>query len=131
MRVALWPFLTERENDVDSDRILADPDRFAVFVATTRDGAVHGFLEASLRAYAEGCDTSPVGFIEGWFVDREVRRQGMGAALVAAAEEWARQRGCTEMASDTTIENVDGQRAHTRLGYSESERLVCFRKSLG
>jgi len=55
---------------------------------------------------------------------------GVGRRLVSAAEEWARARGCTEMGSDSILENVDGQNAHARLGYLEVERQVCFRKSL-
>ena len=109
--------------------MLDTPYRFATFVSES-NAEVTGFLEASLRQYAEGCDTSPVGCIEGWYVEPASRRRGIGRALVAAAEDWARSRGCTEMASQTLIENVDGQHAHERLGYSEVERQVCFRKTL-
>src|SRR5262245_38398644 len=38
-----------------------------------------GFVELSRRLYAEGCATSPVGFLEGWYVVPEYRRRGIGA----------------------------------------------------
>jgi len=130
LRAALWPRLNDDENDVECSRILEQPSRFAVFVAQSPSQAIEGFVEASLREYADGCDSSPVGYLEGWFVRPQVRRTGVGRRLVSAAEEWARARGCTEMGSDSILENVDGQNAHARLGYLEVERQVCFRKSL-
>ena len=129
LRVLLWPDLSERDNDRDSNHIRGDPHRFAVFVAES-SGELVGFIEVSLREYADGCSSSPVGYIEGWYVAPESRGIGIGRQLVAAAENWARATGCTEMASDSLIENVGGQRAHQHLGYSEVERQVCFRKDL-
>jgi aminoglycoside 6'-N-acetyltransferase I len=101
-----------------------------VFVAVRENGELGGFLEGGLRKYAEGCDTSPVGYIEGWFVDDDLRGQGIGGALVQAVEAWAREQGYTEIASDTWLDNETSIRAHLALGYEESERLVHFRKSL-
>jgi aminoglycoside 6'-N-acetyltransferase I len=130
MRLQLWPHLSQTENDLDCEGILARPARFMVFVADSAESGVCGFVEVSLRQYADGCNSSPVGYIEGWFVAPQWRRAGAGRELVAAAENWARAMGCREMASDSILENVDGQRAHARLGYVEVERQVCFRKSL-
>jgi len=129
MRCALWPDLSEPETNNDCEDLLAHPERFAVFVSED-NGTATGFLEASLRLYVDGCTTSPVGYVEGWFVDPQFRGVGIGRALVEAAEEWARSKGCTEMGSDALLENVNSQRAHLRLGYAEVERLVIFRKSL-
>ncbi len=131
MRSALWPHASAAEHRAEMAEQLADQHRtFAVFVADGRDGQLIGFLEASLRRYAEGCDTSPVGYIEGWYVDGAARRQGIGEQLVGAAEQWARDRGCTEMASDCLIDNAVSWQAHLALGYEEAERLIHFRKLL-
>ncbi len=89
-----------------------------------------GFAEVGLRAYAEGCRTSPVGYLEGIFVDGPYRGRGVGSALVDAAEKWARGRGCTEMASDRELGNEGSGIFHAAVGYQEVERIVCFRKSL-
>jgi aminoglycoside 6'-N-acetyltransferase I len=89
-----------------------------------------GFLELGQRNYAEGCETSPVAFIEGWYVDPNVQKQGVGRKLIKAAEAWAKEQGFTEIASDTWLENETSIQAHKALGYTEVERLVCFTKRL-
>src|SRR5262249_21294722 len=94
-------------------------------------GGLCGFVEASIRPFVDGCKTRPVGYIEGWFVDAEMRRQGIGRSLVIAAEQWAKAHGCTEMASDAHLENTVSVRAHEALGYEESVRAVHFRKAIG
>jgi RimJ/RimL family protein N-acetyltransferase len=65
-----------------------------------------------------------------WFADASLRGRGVGAALVAAAEEWGRSQGCTELASDTTIDNEGSAAAHRALGFEEVDRIICFRKPL-
>jgi aminoglycoside 6'-N-acetyltransferase I len=88
-------------------------------------------VEAGLRSHADGCDEShEVGYIEGWFVAQNWRARGIGRKLVAAAEDWARVHGCTEMASDTWIDNQTSQLAHQALGYEVVDRCVNYRKSL-
>lgn len=129
MRLALWSDNTAEEALAEMDEFLSDPSA-PVFVAVRENGKLGGFLEGGLRKYAEGCDTSPVGYIEGWFVDEDLRGQGVGGALVQAMEAWAHEQGFTEIASDTWLDNETSIRAHLALGYEESERLVHFRKSL-
>ena len=129
MRLTLWPDHTVEEFLAETDAILADPMQ-PVFVAVRGNGKLGGFLEAGTRKYAEGCETSPVGYIEGWYVDEDLRGQGIGAALVRAAEAWAHEQGLTEMASDTWLDNEGSIRAHLKLGYDEVERAVHFAKKL-
>jgi aminoglycoside 6'-N-acetyltransferase I len=111
-------------------RALLQRDDAAVFVAERPDGSVCGYLEVGSRAYADGCRTSPVAYIEAWYVDPDVRRSGYGRALLEAADEWARRRGYSEMASDALLDNTVSYEAHIRSGFSEVERVVQFRKSL-
>jgi GNAT superfamily N-acetyltransferase len=99
-----------------------------VFVAERGAERLCGFVEASVRACVEDCDTHPVGYVEGWFVDPDMRRQGVGRALVAAAEHWAATQGCHEMASDAAITNQISIPAQKALGFEESSRAVHFRK---
>jgi aminoglycoside 6'-N-acetyltransferase I len=90
-----------------------------------------GFLEVGLRSHADGCSvTQPVGFVEGWFVEPEWRGQGVGGLLIAAAEVWARERGCLEMASDALIDNEASIAAHQALGFEVGDRCVHLRKTL-
>lgn len=102
-----------------------------VFVAEASQRRVVGFIEAGLRSHADGCNPArPVGYIEGWYVAPEYRRRKVGTKLVTAAEEWVRDQGCVEMASDTWLDALSSQRAHEALGFEIVDRCVHYRKSL-
>ncbi len=128
MRKGIWPEAPDEYLDFDMDDILASENDVALFALV--DGKPVGMIEARLREYGEGCETSPVGYIEGWFVYPEFRGQGIAGALTQSAEDWARGKGCTEMASDTWLDNEASIRAHLKMGYFEVERLVHFVKQL-
>lgn len=130
MRRILWRDTPDKEHLQEMGVYFKTGCGDAAFVAVRPSGELAGFLEASLRKYADGCSTSPVGYIEGWYVDSDLRRQGVGRLLVAAAEAWALGLGCTEMASDCLLENYTSLAAHLALGYEEAERLIHFRKSI-
>ncbi|MBI3151919.1 MAG: GNAT family N-acetyltransferase [Chloroflexi bacterium] len=128
MRKGIWPDAPDEYLDFDMDDIL-ESGNDAVFFALL-DGRPVGMIETRIREYGEGCETSPIGYIEGWFVYPELRGQGIAGTLTQAAEDWARGKGCTEMASDTWLDNEVSIRAHVKLGYYEVERLVHFVKQL-
>jgi aminoglycoside 6'-N-acetyltransferase I len=129
LRNQLWP-MGETVCEREAFEILGD-SRWAVFVARLDAGAVVGFLEVHLRDYAEGAESSsPLGYLEGLYIDAEYRRHGIGASLVRAGEQWAWSQGCTEIASDAQIDNAISIQMHKRLGYTEVERQVCFLKRL-
>lgn len=125
MRQALWPDQTS----ADMDEWLARPDA-AVLVAERPGGGLGGFAEVGERSIAQGCSTSPVAYLEGWYVDPDLRGQQVGAGLLQAIEAWARRAGYRELASDTTLANEASQRAHQALGFIEVERAVQYRKPL-
>ena len=129
MRHDLWPEVEPEDLLHEMERILADPQTPA-FVMERPDGRLGGFIETGTRKYADGCETSPVGYIEGWFVDEDSRGRGIGHGLVLAAENWARSRELREMASDTWVDHVESHAAHTALGYREIERTIRFAKKL-
>jgi len=131
LRRALWPDGTIEEHDRDLERIFAasfSPLPYAILLAD--DEGIGGFIEVSLRSHADGCETSPIGFIEGWYVIEPWRRRGYGALLLRAAEDWSRAQGCREIASDALIENAESQRAHEALGFEVVDRCVHYRKAL-
>ena len=129
LRFLLWPDLTVGESEPFAQRIFDGDETWAIFVCESHDALV-GFVEAHLREYADGCETSPVGYVEGWYVVQDQRRHGIGRRLLEAAEGWARSHGCTEMASDALIDNAVSHLAHRGNGYVEVERMVIFRKPL-
>ena len=128
-RAILWPQLDAHEHAVEAVQWMVDPSTDAL-LAVANDGTLLGFVEIGLRSYAEGCESSPVGYVEGWYVDEPARRGGVGRALMRAAEDWARAKGCTEIASDTEAHNEVSQEAHERLGYERVETIVVYRRSL-
>jgi len=130
IRMALWPETDEPQHRREMALMLSDAKRFALFVCQDQRGELAGFAEVSLRAWAEGCESSPVGYLEGGYVAEHARRQGIGGELVTAAEDWARSRGCTEMGSNTELANRVSETAHLRLGYRVAARVTAFRKRL-
>ena len=129
LRDALWPGSLadhDRETRMFFEKQLETP---VVFVAAV-SGRLVGFLELDFRKYAPGCRSSPVAFIEGWYVEPAVRGQGIGRALMEAAQAYARAAGHDEIASDAEIDNANGIAAHRALGWEEIERVVYFRRSL-
>jgi aminoglycoside 6'-N-acetyltransferase I len=134
MLVALWPKESTRDHGRQIRSILNGKPRsilpLTMFVAE-RDAELIGFVEVGLRSHANGCDPiRAVGFIEGWYVAKRARRQGVGRALFAAAEKWCRSHGCREMASDTWADHRLSVKAHRALGYEVEGAFVNFRKRL-
>ncbi len=131
LRQGLWPEDSDAPHLGEMRELVGKLAEQPVFVAERPlPGRLCGFIEIGLRSYAAGCASSPVPYIEGWYIDPDMRGMGVGRALVQAAESWARQEGFTEMASDAELHNVDSHRAHAALGYAEVERVVLFRKEL-
>ena len=130
-RQALWPDCPRDEHLAEMQSALDLPDKYAQFLACGADGQAAGFVEASLRTdYVNGTDSSPVAFLEGIYVAPAYRRQGVGGLLVAAVASWARERGCSELASDAPLDNLASHAMHAALGFEETERVVYFRKPL-
>lgn len=130
LRKLLWDESTDEEQKIEMSDIYNHPETQLVLVAEKDGGSLIGFLEASIRPFVEDCHSDHVGYLEGWFVDESFRQSGVGRRLVEAAENWARDKGCQEMASDSEIGNELSFKAHLRLGYSETSRLVHLRKDL-
>jgi len=127
LRMALWPAASAVEHQADMDDQLSSPDRYAQFLVRADSGQALGLAEASIRTdYVNGTGSSPVAFLEGLYVIPAARQQGAARALVAAVREWALDRGCKELASDTGLDNVVSQAAHSHLGFKETERVVYF-----
>jgi aminoglycoside 6'-N-acetyltransferase I len=132
LRCALWPHALESELRSEIEQFFAGSARepHAVLLAEADSGEIVGMAELSIRTYAEGCASDRVAYLEGWYIAPHVRRRGIGRALVAVAEQWGMAQGCTELASDTEIDNEVSRVAHLECGFAEVERIRCFRKEL-
>ena len=125
----LWPG-HETEALADEFAGLVSSGAAVCFLACESARAV-GFAQCQLRHdYVEGTSTSPVGYLEGVFVEEAFRRKGCGRRLLAACEAWAKERGCAEFASDCELENAESLHFHLRAGFGEANRIICFRKDL-
>jgi len=132
MRAALWPEHESASHAGEIDQFFAGKlwMPLAVLIAVEDVRKPVGFAELSIRNYAEDCVTDRVAYLEGWYVIPEARRRGVGRALVAAAEQWARAQGCSEFGSDALIDNESSAAAHRALGFIETVQIRCFRKQL-
>ena len=130
LRKLLWDGVSDEEHREEMRDIFEHIETQLVLVGETENQRLIGFLEASIRPFVEDCHTDHVGYLEGWFVEPDFRRYGIGRRLVRSAESWARSKGCAEMASDSEIGNDLSLKAHLNLGYEETSRLVHLRKDL-
>jgi len=130
MRRMLWPECPLKKHREEMAEILADRKDQPAWVAESSDGKLMGFLEVSVRNYADGAGRKDVGYLEGWYVKPKYRKQGTGRALVKAAEEWAVRRGFSHMGSDTWVGNRRSYKAHQAIGYKDVGRDVHFVKKL-
>jgi aminoglycoside 6'-N-acetyltransferase I len=131
MRLALWTDATADEHRGYMAISLAQPERYLQLMMYDETGRPLGFIEGSIRSdYVNGTESSPVGFVEGVYVTPAWRRRGVARLLYAAIGDWAKARGCRELASDALVDNEVSQRAHRALGFRETERVVYFTRIL-
>ena len=131
LRAELWSDASVSEHAEGIVSALANAGTaLAAFVGVGEAGLL-GFAEVSLRGdYVNGCDTAPVAFLEGVYVQLDSRGLGVARRLCEAVEAWRRDQGCRELGSDTELENTAGQAFHAAQGFEEWERVVFYRKKL-
>ncbi len=134
LRHALWPEVPLDELFDEARGLIEDQNAStAVFLAFAEGRAVAvGLAEVVLRRdYVNGCESSPVAFLEGVYVAPDHRRRGIARALVETAAGWGRAVGAGEFASDALLDNEASHAFHRALGFEETERVVYFRRALG
>ncbi len=90
-----------------------------------------GFAQCQLRHdYVEGTESSPVGYLEGILVSEGYRKKGYATQLLSECEKWAKEKGCSEFASDCELVNEESLKFHMALGFEEANRIICFRKDI-
>jgi len=130
LRAELWPESSIEYHRAELTQLLSNENAIA-YLACGQAGDVVGFAEATLRHdYVNGCETSPVLFLEGIYVLPGHRRQGVARSLCKAVAAWGRAAGCREFGSDALLDNVESHAFHIASGFEETERVVYFRKSL-
>lgn len=95
------------------------------------DNTPVGFAQCQLRHdYVEGTSSFPVGYLEGIFIVPEYQHKGYAKELLNACEVWAKDKGCSEFASDCELDNINSLNFHMAMGFEEANRVICFRKEL-
>jgi GNAT superfamily N-acetyltransferase len=106
-------------------RLLARADQR--FVVAEGDGRLLGWVNVQIAEYVESGAFAVIG---GLVVDRAHRREGIGEALMAQAENWAREQGCTVMRLWSSTSRTPAHRFYERLGYSNIKTQYSFVKAL-
>jgi GNAT superfamily N-acetyltransferase len=106
-------------------RVLARADH-QVLIAEA-DGATVGWLHASL---SEHLDADTCVLIEGIVVDSARRRQGIGEMLLAQAEAWGLERGCSIVRLRSTSTRLKAHKFYEKLGYTTVKAQLSFAKGL-
>lgn len=129
LALLLWPSHKFEELKEEMRGILSD-EKAMIGLYLENDNPI-GFAQCQLRHdYVEGTESSPVGYLEGIFVDENHRMQGIAKQLLQHCETWAKEKGCTEFASDCELTNTDSLYFHLKLGFIEANRIICFNKTL-
>ena len=111
LAVQMWDSHTAEELEVEFSETIPD-DQSAFFIKYVNDSPV-GFAQCGLRHdYVEGTESSPVGYLEGIFVEEGYRKQGFAKELLCACQQWAKDMGCTEFASDCELDNFESLQFH-------------------
>lgn len=129
MAIQMWQDSAVSDLEQEFKQII-DSDNAIVFIKFVDDTSI-GFAQCQLRTdYVEGTETSPVGYLEGIFVLEEYRHKGYAKELLNVCEDWAKEKGCLEFASDCELDNTESYEFHMTTGFNEANRIICFKKNL-
>lgn len=106
---------------------LADHPHDLILVVTDADDEVIGWVHVARVARLQSVATAE---IHGLVVGSGHRSSGLGSALVAAAEAWARERGAQRMVVRSRSTRTRTHEFYERLGYAETKRSHVFDKRI-
>ena len=129
LAIQMWSNHTVSELNTDFAEII-NSNNAVCFIKYVDDIPV-GFAQCQLRHdYVEGTHSSPVGYLEGIFVVPEYQHKGYAKELLHECELWAKEKGCSEFASDCELNNTESFKFHLHIGFEEENRIICFKKHL-
>ena len=129
MAVMMWDSHSVEELKGEFEQEIENKD--CVMYIYCIDNIPIGFAQCGLRHdYVEGTESRPVGYLEGIYVREEYRNRGYARELLAECEKWAKQKGCSEYASDCELNNDASLQFHMRVGFTEANRIICFTKRI-
>lgn len=129
LALKLWPDNSWETLNAEFEEML-ESGKDQLYLAMI-DGSYVGFIQMSIRSdYVEGSNSSPVGYVEGIYVEENYRNKGVSKKLIEAGEQWSKSLGCSQIASDTELDNYGSQQFHKKVGFREANRIVAFIKDL-
>jgi GNAT superfamily N-acetyltransferase len=93
-------------------------DDHQTLVAEAVDGTLSGFIGLAVVPVYEY--SAPVGYILALSVGSAFQGQGIGKSLVAAAEDWFRQRGAHDIRVNSGLQRDGAHRFYESLGYAKT-----------
>ncbi len=130
LRSKLWPTCTDKENQRECKSFSIGEGSLKIVLLAFIDDTTIGFAEIGERSVVDGCEGTPIAYLEGWYVEPKFRRRGIGSCLIRAAIAWAKDQNYNYFASDVELDNTISQGAHKSLGFYETGRVVNYHMKL-
>lgn len=131
MAIMMWDCHSVEELAEEFVAILDNEECAIYLIFDNIDNMPIGFAQCGLRHdYVEGTESSPVGYLEGIFIRKGYRKKGYAKDLLAECENWAKEKGCSEFASDCELTNSVSLAFHINMGFTEANRIICFTKRI-
>lgn len=105
---------------------LSHQDDHGIFVAC-RGGRVVGWVHVLATHHLQAAPRAEIG---GLVVSADSRSGGLGAALVARAEQWAREKGFAQVLVRSQTFRYAAHRFYRREGYTQTKTSAVFSKTL-
>lgn len=116
---------TEADVERRFRRVAALPED-ALLVAVTGESVV-GWIHLHVW---HGVESGPDVELGGLVVDERHRGRGIGRLLMAEAERWGRERGCTRVRFRSNVIRTEAHAFYQRLGYRIGKTQYAFEKVL-
>jgi GNAT superfamily N-acetyltransferase len=98
-----------------------------IFVAEKKNGELAGYVDTFLfRTAASDVRAEIAGLV----VEEKSRARNIGRMLMARAEDWAREKGCSECGLRSNVIREGAHRFYENLGYRVNKTQKSFRKKL-
>jgi GNAT superfamily N-acetyltransferase len=119
--------MTAIDTQVLSERLSTQAPDAAIFIAEDENGTPLGFIH--LRTATDYYTREEHGHIADIVVASESEGLGVGRALIAKGEEWARGQGYRWLTLNVFAQNLHAREVYKRLGYGED--IMSYVKQLG
>ena len=129
MRNALYKGVDDKFHNEEMNWIYQADDKAAFFILTAQND-ITGFTELSIRNTVDGCIGDHIGYLEGLYLKPEYRQQQLGLETVNEAIIWFKAHDCNVIATDTELVNTEAQSFFSHIGFSETWKIVQFKKDL-